>query len=80
MNMTSISVNNDTKREFDELKPEDRTHDEFVQELLDAYRRDQGEIVNVDELVEQITQRTATNVELAAYRGVKAARKDHGQE
>lgn len=78
--MTSISVNNDTKREFDELKPSDSTHDEFVQELLDAYRRDQGEIVNVDELVEELTQRTATNVELAAYRGTKAAHKDHGQE
>lgn len=71
--MSSISVSDETKREFDELKPEDSTHDEFVAELLAAKRRDNGEIVNVDELVDQITQRTASNVELASYRGTAAA-------
>jgi hypothetical protein len=68
--MTSISVDDSTKREFDELKPDELTHDEFTQELLAAYRRDNGEVVNVDELVDEIRERVATNVELAAYRGV----------
>ena len=50
--MSSISVDRQTKSDFDELKPEDMTHDEFVQELLAAYRRDNGEIVDVDDLVD----------------------------
>jgi predicted CopG family antitoxin len=68
--MSSISVDDKTKREFDELKQEGMTHDEFVQELLAAYKRDNGEIVNVDSLVDEITERVAANVEVAAYRGV----------
>jgi hypothetical protein len=68
--MTSISVDDTTKREFDELKPDELTHDEFTQELLAAYKRDNGEIVNVDSLVDEITERVAANVEVAAYRGV----------
>ncbi|AFH22414.1 hypothetical protein OSG_eHP24_00195 [environmental Halophage eHP-24] len=71
--MSSISVDRQTKSDFDELKPEDTTHDEFVQELLDAYRRDNGEIVNVDDLVDGIEKQVAANVELAAYRGVQDA-------
>jgi len=49
------------------------THDEFVQELLAAYRRDNGEIVDVDDLVDGIEKQVAANVELAAYRGVQDA-------
>jgi len=71
--MSSISVSDSTKSDFDELKPEDLTHDEFVQELLAAFRRDNGEIVNVDELVQEIKERTITNVEIAAFRGTKEA-------
>jgi len=71
--MSSISVDRQTKSEFDELKPEEMTHDEFVQELLAAYKRDNGEIVDVDDLVDGIEKKVATNVELAAYRGVKDA-------
>jgi len=71
--MSSISVDRQTKSEFDELKPEDMTHDEFVQELLAAYKRDNGEIVDVDDLVDGIEKQVAANVELAAYRGVKDA-------
>lgn len=77
---SSISINDDTKREFDELKPDDCTHDDFMQQLIAAYRRDNGEIVDVDALVQEVTERTITNVELAAYRGTKAAHKDHGPE
>jgi hypothetical protein len=71
--MSSISVDRQTKSDFDELKPEDATHDEFVQELLAAYKRDNGEIVDVDDLVDGIEKKVATNVELAAYRGVQDA-------
>jgi len=75
---SSISVNDDTKREWDNLKPDDMTNDEFCNAVLAAYRRDNGEIVDVDSLVQEVTERTATNVELAAYRGTKAAHEDHG--
>jgi len=71
--MSSISVDRQTKSDFDELKPEDMTHDEFVQELLAAYKRDNGEIVNVDDLVDGIEKQVAANVELAAYRGIQDA-------
>jgi len=49
------------------------THDEFVQDLLDAYRRDNGEIVDVDSIVDDIEKQVAANIELAAYRGVQDA-------
>jgi len=71
--MSSISVDRQTKSDFDELKPEDATHDEFVQELLAAYKRDNGEIVDVDSIVDGIEKQVAANIELAAYRGVQDA-------
>jgi len=71
--MSSISVDRQTKSDFDELKSEDMTHDEFVQELLAAYRRDNGEIIDVDSIVDDIEKQVAANIELAAYRGVQDA-------
>jgi hypothetical protein len=71
--MTSISVKKGTKDEFDELQPDDLTQDEFTEELLAAYRRDNGEVVDVQALVDEITRQTATSVELAAYRGTSEA-------
>jgi hypothetical protein len=44
-----------------------------VQELLAAYKRDNGEIVDVDSIVDDIEKKVAANVELAAYRGVQDA-------
>lgn len=74
--MASINVDKDTKAEFDELQPESLTQAEFAQELLAAYRRDNGEIINpeaiADEVVEQVTHRTASEIELAAHRGIKS--------
>jgi len=73
--MTSISVKGTTKTEVDELKPSDQTYDEFVQELLGAYRRDNGPPFDVDkmvdEMVREITHRTATQAEMGAYRGAQ---------
>ena len=74
--MASISVSDETKRKFDELKPDDLTHDEFVAECLAAKRRDDGEIINPSEIADQITKETAASVELAAYRGVREAVQD----
>jgi len=74
--LSSISISDSTKSDFDELKPDDLTHDEFVAELLDAYRRDNGEVVDVGELVDEITSQTAASVELAAYRGTREAIQD----
>lgn len=71
--MASISVDDSTKSQFDELKPEDSTQDEFVNELLDAYRRDNGEVVDVASLVDEVTKQTASSVELASYRGTRDA-------
>lgn len=76
MAVSSISVSNDTKAEFDTLKPENMTHDEFAQTLLETYRMQDTELV-IDELVDRLTDEisdsVATESELAAYRGCKDA-------
>lgn len=74
--MSSISVSDATKAEFDDAKPDELTHDEFVSELLDAYRRDNGQVVNPSEIVDRVTAETAAHVELAAYRGCREALED----
>lgn len=71
--MPSVGISDSDKREFDERKPDGMTQQEFTHELLAAYRRDNGEIVDVDAVVGGITRRTASNVEIAAYRGVSQA-------
>jgi hypothetical protein len=71
--MTSISISKQTKAEIDELKPDDMTYKDFTDELVAAYRRDNGEVVDIDKLVDGILERVATNIELAAYRGVAEA-------
>jgi hypothetical protein len=71
--MASISISNNTKAEIDELKPDDMTYKEFADELVAAYRRDNGEVVDIDNLVDRILERVATNIELAAYRGTSEA-------
>jgi predicted CopG family antitoxin len=71
--MASISVDDEVKREFDEMKPEDLTHSEFVEELLAAKRRDDGEIVDVGQIVDEVSKQTAATVELASYRGTREA-------
>lgn len=71
--MASISVDPADKKEFKEMKPDELTQKQFFAELLAAKRRDEGEIVDVDEMVEEIKHRVVTNAELAAYRGTKEA-------
>jgi hypothetical protein len=71
--MASISISNNTKTEIDDLKPDDMTYKEFADELVAAYRRDNGEVVDVDAMVDVILKRVAANIEVAAYRGVTEA-------
>lgn len=77
VDLSSVSLSESTKSEWDELKPDDLTHGEFAQELLDAYRRDNGEIVDVESIVEQINHQTASKIELAAFRGCSEALENH---
>lgn len=74
--MTSINVDRSTKEDFDDLKPDGLTQKEFVAELLKVYRRDNGEIVDVAAMADKITKETASEVELAARRGVGQALED----
>lgn len=71
--MSSISCRTSAKNEIDELKPDDMSYADFVEELIAAYKRDDGEIVSPEKLVEEIKQQIATNVEIAAYRGANEA-------
>jgi len=72
--MSSINVDRETKQTFDDLQNEDQTQAEFVQELLETYQKDvDGIVINPDEIAEEIKKQVATEVELAAYRGVSEA-------
>jgi len=71
--VTSISVDDSVKAEFDDMKPDDMTHSEFVTELLKAKRRDDGQIINPSEIVDEITKQTTAEVEMSAYRGTRDA-------
>jgi len=75
--MTStISCSDKDKEEFQKLKPDDMTQKEFVSELLDAKRRDDGEIVDVGAIVDDIEKQIAAEVELSSYRGTRDALND----
>jgi len=71
--MSSISCRTSAKNEIDELKPEGMSYADFVEELIAAYKRDDGEVVSPEQLVEEIKKQIATNVEIAAYRGTNEA-------
>lgn len=78
--MTGISVSRSTKDEFDDLKPDDSTHDDFMQELLSTYRnRDEKVVIDTDEIVTEISHQVVSEVELASYRGVVDAYTEHLQ-
>jgi len=75
--MAGINLDQSTKEEFDELQPDDTTQSEFVEKLLAAYRRDNGEVVNPDEIAAEIVKKASKKVasasELGAYRGTRDA-------
>ena len=70
----TISVKNQTKSRWDELKPEDMTHDEFCQEVLDAFEHgDDPVVIDTDKIVSKAAVKLSGQVETAAYRGVTEA-------
>ncbi|MFB9324315.1 hypothetical protein, partial [Cryptosporangium minutisporangium] len=71
--MSSISVSSNTKDDFDELKPDDMTHDEFVGELLATYRAYNGEPVDHGEIARRLEETLIPMTEIAAYRGASEA-------
>jgi len=69
-----INCKDDTKDEFDRLKPEDSTNDEFVQDLLEAYEyADEPVRIDTEAITENISESVASKIELAAYKGVTEA-------
>jgi hypothetical protein len=76
--MPTVGISQSDKREFEQRQPDDMTQAEFTAELLAAHARDNGEIVDVDAIVERIESRTASQVETAAYRGVREALEELG--
>ena len=72
--MSSVSIKPDTKSRWDELKPEELTHDEFAQEVLDAFEHgDEPVYIDTEEIVKEAALTVAGECETAAYRGVKDA-------
>jgi len=60
------------------LKPEDMTHDEFCQEVLDAFEHgDDPVVIDTDKIVSKAAVKLSGQVETAAYRGIKEALDKH---
>jgi hypothetical protein len=72
--MTGINVNQTDKDRFDAHKPSDLTQAEFFETVMDTYENaDEPVTINVEQLTEEIKSTVASNIELAAYRGVTEA-------
>ena len=72
--MPAISVTNEDKELFVQLKPSEKTHKEFFTEVLATYETaDETVSLDTERLTEQIKQSVAAEVELSAYRGVTEA-------
>ncbi len=69
MGRSTLSIQDETKQEFDALKPDNASQDDFLQELLDAYQTQDtnttsddrtDEILNrLDDLEATLPQKTA---------------------
>jgi len=72
--MSQVGCTTSDKERFDELQPEGMTQKEFVSELLDCYEnRDDKVVIDTDAIIEELGAGVASEIELAAYRGVKEA-------
>ncbi len=69
--MSSISVSDSTKTEWDDLKPDDLTHDEFCKKVIATYKTFNGEPVDVEELAGELEKTLIPMVEVAAFRGCR---------
>jgi signal transduction histidine kinase len=65
-------VSQDDKDRFDELKPSDSTQAEFFSEIMATYEHaDETITLDTERLTDRIKESVASEVELAAYRGVQ---------
>ena len=77
--MSSISVSTEQKAEFDDRFP-DKSHKEAMQELLDAHKRDNGQVVDPEAIADEIKHSVAADIEQSVYRGVREAIKKLARE
>jgi len=73
----TINVKDDTKSRWDKLKPDDETHDEFAQSVLDAYESGDDAVIIDGEDIQEHLELFGGTVELASYRGAKEAIENH---
>jgi len=72
--LTQINVSQDDKDRFDELKPSEKTQKEFFAEVLATFENaDETITLDTERLTDRLKESVASEVELAAYRGVMEA-------
>jgi hypothetical protein len=72
--VSQINVSDSDKDRFDELKPSNKTQKEFFSEILQTYEHaDETITLDTERLTDRIKESVASEVELAAYRGVTEA-------
>lgn len=66
------------KDRFDQIKNSDETQAECFERILDRFENaDEPVVIDVDEIAERIDEKVASNVEVAAYRGIVDALEKH---
>jgi len=72
--MPAISVTNEDKKRFVELKPSEKTHKEFFAEVLATYENAEETVtIDTDAIIDKVAHKIAAEVEMSAYRGVTEA-------
>jgi len=72
--VSQINVTDADKARFDELKPSEKTQKEFFAEVLATFENaDETITLDTERLTDRIKESVASEVELAAYRGVTEA-------
>jgi len=70
--LTQINVSQDDKDRFDELKPSEKTQKEFFADVIATYENAEETVtLDTERLTERIKESVASEVEVAAYRGVQ---------
>jgi len=76
--MSSISVSESDKDRFVELKPSEKTHKEFFADILHTYEHAEETVeIDTDAIRADVVESVASQVELAAYKGVSEAIEKH---
>ena len=75
--MSQINCDSDDKERFDELKPEDKTQAEFFSEVMQIYQAaSEPTIIDSEDIVKEIKVQVASQIELAAYKGITEAKEE----